>query len=142
MAALLDRAQDGEQFGRLDLADLAVSDDGVGEFEQPCQLAHGHIGAALASGLVEPLFGNGLEAVHIGKRAGDLVDLALGGRIDALGDLLLDLQPLGPRLGQGDGRINPECRSGPLFTETIVHPPVPLTRLRHQQVQPAPSESL
>lgn len=61
-------------------------------------------------------FGNGLEAVHTGEWPGDLVDFALGSRVDAFGDLLLDLQPLGSRLGQGDGRINAECCSGPLFT--------------------------
>ena len=142
MAALFDSAQDGEQFGRLDLADFAVSDDGVGEFEQPYQLADGPIGTTLASGLVEPLFGNCLEAVHIGKRAGDLVDLALGGGIDALCDLFLDLQPFGARLGEGDGRIDPQrgCRS--LFSKAIVDPPAPLTGLRHQQVQAAPVREL
>ena len=45
--------------------------------------------------------------------------------------------PLSP-IGQGDGRVHPECCSGPLFTEAIVDPPTPLSCLCHQQIQTAP----
>jgi hypothetical protein len=110
----------------------------VGEVEQQLQFAQGDLSEAFAASFLEPFLSNRPEAVHFGQRAGDLVDLALGGRIDALGNLLLEFEALGARLGQRNGGIDPEGCRGSLFPETIIDPPAPLPRFGNEQVERAP----
>lgn len=111
-------------------------EQGVAPAVQKIEYKTGMTSRWMAS-FVEPFLSNRPEAVHFGQRAGDLVDLALGRRVHALGNLLLEFEPFGARLSQRNGGIDTEgCRRA-LFAETIVNPPAPLTGFCDEHVKPA-----
>lgn len=84
MAALLNRAQDRQQFGRFDLTNLARADYGVGELQQPFQLAQGDFGAAFPAGFVEPFLGNCLSDGQIGKYDATFLSVSIPSKIPSI----------------------------------------------------------
>ncbi|MEW9855746.1 hypothetical protein ABUH87_11385 [Novosphingobium sp. M1R2S20] len=56
----VDRPQNREQFGRRNVGDRTIADEGVGEVQKPTLLLHGFGRSTFRLYLLQPLLGGGL----------------------------------------------------------------------------------